>query len=434
MKLNMKINLLIVLSLFYHLTSAQTLELNQAIQLALANNLELQVSENEALIAQNNNHPGNAGMLPNVSLNINGTPALTNINQKFTNGTIIERNNVFSNALNASLLVAYTLYDGSRMYAAKNRLEFQDEAARLAFEKNVQSTINQVITAYGNILRQKELLLVMSFLESLSSKRLDLIQIRQAAGLANNADLFTAQLDLEARRQAVTNQNALLSNAYITLNALINFKPDSMYQVQSIELTKQPLSLSTLDSTLFKNPDLLMAQARLDIARESQTEIAAARLPLVRLTGAYNYNLSQSQAGFSLYNQGMGPQLGLGISIPIFAGNVNKINYENAKIGVKNSELQLAIIRRDAQAQLYRAWNDYASAQTQIRSDSASLSVSKSYIELMEKRFSEGQCTILELIEAQSVYVETNYRYINNLYIEKLAETQLLLLTGQLVQ
>ncbi|MBL7836806.1 MAG: TolC family protein [Bacteroidetes bacterium] len=430
----MKINLLIVLSLFYHLTSAQTLELNQAIQLALANNLELQVSENEALIAQNNNHPGNAGMLPNVSLNINGTPALTNINQKFTNGTIIERNNVFSNALNASLLVAYTLYDGSRMYAAKNRLEFQDEAARLAFEKNVQSTINQVITAYGNILRQKELLLVMSFLESLSSKRLDLIQIRQAAGLANNADLFTAQLDLEARRQAVTNQNALLSNAYITLNALINFKPDSMYQVQSIELTKQPLSLSTLDSTLFKNPDLLMAQARLDIARESQTEIAAARLPLVRLTGAYNYNLSQSQAGFSLYNQGMGPQLGLGISIPIFAGNVNKINYENAKIGVKNSELQLAIIRRDAQAQLYRAWNDYASAQTQIRSDSASLSVSKSYIELMEKRFSEGQCTILELIEAQSVYVETNYRYINNLYIEKLAETQLLLLTGQLVQ
>lgn len=434
MKLNMKINLLIVLSLFYHLTSAQTLELNQAIQLALANNLELQVSENEALIAQNNNHPGNAGMLPNVSLNINGTPALTNINQKFTNGTIIERNNVFSNALNASLLVAYTLYDGSRMYAAKNRLEFQDEAARLAFEKNVQSTINQVITAYGNILRQKELLLVMSFLESLSSKRLDLIQIRQAAGLANNADLFTAQLDLEARRQAVTNQNALLSNAYITLNALINFKPDSMYQVQSIELTKQPLSLSTLDSTLFKNPDLLMAQARLDIARESQTEIAAASLPLVRLTGAYNYNLSQSQAGFSLYNQGMGPQLGLGISIPIFAGNVNKINYENAKIGVKNSELQLAIIRRDAQAQLYRAWNDYASAQTQIRSDSASLSVSKSYIELMEKRFSEGQCTILELIEAQSVYVETNYRYINNLYIEKLAETQLLLLTGQLVQ
>lgn len=430
----MKINLLIVLSLFYHLTSAQTLELNQAIQLALANNLELQVSENEALIAQNNNHPGNAGMLPNVSLNINGTPALTNINQKFTNGTIIERNNVFSNALNASLLVAYTLYDGSRMYATKNRLEFQDEAARLAFEKNVQSTINQVITAYGNILRQKELLLVMSFLESLSSKRLDLIQIRQAAGLANNADLFTAQLDLEARRQAVTNQNALLSNAYITLNALINFKPDSMYQVQSIELTKQPLSLSTLDSTLFKNPDLLMAQARLDIARETQTEIAAARLPLVRLTGAYNYNLSQSQAGFSLYNQGMGPQLGLGISIPIFAGNVNKINYENAKIGVKNSELQLAIIRRDAQAQLYRAWNDYASAQTQIRSDSASLSVSKSYIELMEKRFSEGQCTILELIEAQSVYVETNYRYINNLYIEKLAETQLLLLTGQLVQ
>ncbi len=430
----MKIKLLLLFILPLMSVNSQTLELAQAIQLALSNNLELKVSENEALIAHNSNNPGMAGMLPNVSLNVSGTPALTNINQKFTNGTTIERNNVFSNSVNASLLVAYTLYDGSRMYAAKNRLEFQDEAARNTFEKNVQTTISQVITAYGNIIRQKELLTVLNFLESLSSKRLELIQVRQSAGLANNADIFTAKLDLESRRQAVTSQSALLSSAYITLNSLINFSPDSTYLVKSIELTKSGLSLSALDSILAKNPDLIIAQNRLDIARQTQSEIAAAKMPLVRLNGAYNYNLSQSQAGFSLYNQGMGPQIGLGISIPLFTGNVNKVNYENAKLNVQNSELQMAIIRRDTRSQLYRAWNDFESAHKQIQSDSSSLSISKEYIQLMEKRFSEGQSTILELIEAQSVFVETNYRYINNQYIEKLAETQLLLLTGQLVQ
>lgn len=430
----MKIKLLLLFILPLMSVNSQTLELAQAIQLALSNNLELKVSENEALIAHNSNNPGMAGMLPNVSLNVSGTPALTNINQKFTNGTTIERNNVFSNSVNASLLVAYTLYDGSRMYAAKNRLEFQDEAARNTFEKNVQTTISQVITAYGNIIRQKELLTVLNFLESLSSKRLELIQVRQSAGLANNADIFTAKLDLESRRQAVTSQSALLSSAYITLNSLINFSPDSTYLVKSIELTKSGLSLSALDSILAKNPDLIIAQNRLDIARQTQSEIAAAKLPLVRLNGAYNYNLSQSQAGFSLYNQGMGPQIGLGISIPLFTGNVNKVNYENAKLNVQNSELQMAIIRRDTRSQLFRAWNDFESAHKQIQSDSSSLSISKEYIQLMEKRFSEGQSTILELIEAQSVFVETNYRYINNQYIEKLAETQLLLLTGQLVQ
>jgi outer membrane protein TolC len=430
----MKIKLLLLFILPLISVNSQTLELAQAIQLALSNNLELKVSENEALIAHNSNNPGMAGMLPNVSLNVSGTPALTNINQKFTNGTTIERNNVFSNSVNASLLVAYTLYDGSRMYAAKNRLEFQDEAARNTFEKNVQTTISQVITAYGNIIRQKELLTVLNFLESLSSKRLELIQVRQSAGLANNADIFTAKLDLESRRQAVTSQSALLSSAYITLNSLINFSPDSTYLVKSIELTKSSLSLSALDSILAKNPDLIIAQNRLDIARQTQSEIAAAKLPLVRLNGAYNYNLSQSQAGFSLYNQGMGPQIGLGISIPLFTGNVNKVNYENAKLNVQNSELQMAIIRRDTRSQLFRAWNDFESAHKQIQSDSSSLLISKEYIQLMEKRFSEGQSTILELIEAQSVFVETNYRYINNQYIEKLAETQLLLLTGQLVQ
>lgn len=430
----MKINWLFLFLIPFVSTQAQTLELSQAIKIALDNNLELKVSENDAAIAHNSNNPGTAGMLPTVGLNISGTPALTNINQKFTNGTTIEKNNVFSNSVNASLLVNYTLYDGSRMYAAKNRLEFQDEAARNTFDRNVQNTVSQVISAYGNIIRQKELLKVLEFLESLSAKRLELIQVRQTAGLANNADLFTAKLDLESRRQAVTSQSALLSSAYISLNSLLNFSPDSSYLVQSIELTKSNYNLSALDSILAQNPDLQIAQNRLDIARQSQSEIAAARMPLVRLTGAYNYTLSQSQAGFSLYNQGMGPQVGLGISIPLFNGNVNKVNYENARIGVKNSELQLNIVRRDIKAQLHRAFNDYESARRQISSDSSSLSVSKEYITLMEKRFSEGQSTILELIEAQSVYVETNYRYINNVYIEKLAETQLLLLTGQLIK
>lgn len=430
----MKANILFFSLLFLLNAQAQTLELGDAIKTALKNNLELQVVSNEAVKANNSNHPGNAGMLPSVSININETPALTDINQKFTNNTTIERNNVFSNNLNASLVVAYTLYDGSKMFAIKDRLELQDAAGKRLFEKNVQSLVSQVIGAYGDINRQNELLKVLEFLEKLAMVRLDLVEVRHEAGLANKTDLFLAKLDLESRKQAVISQSSTLKSAFVNLNKLLNFPSDSSYLVKSAELTSSRFDLATLEAMIANNPDILLAQDRLDISMATQREISSARLPLVRLTGAYNYNLSQSQAGFSLYNQGMGTQLGLGISIPLYNGSVNKVNIENAKLDVMNSDLQKRIIIRDVNGQLHQAWYDYEAAVLQLKSDSTSLKDAKDYIELMDMKFKEGQATILELIEAQSVFIETNYRYINNVYIQKLAETQLLLLTGKLVE
>ena len=51
----------------------------------------------------------------------------------------------------------------------------------------------------------------------------------------------------------------------------------------------------------------------------------------------------------------------------------------------------------------------------------------------MQERFKLGQSTIVDLKEAQRTYEETNYRMISTWYIARIAETQLLLLTGQLI-
>jgi outer membrane protein TolC len=52
---------------------------------------------------------------------------------------------------------------------------------------------------------------------------------------------------------------------------------------------------------------------------------------------------------------------------------------------------------------------------------------------LMQERFKLGQSTIIDLKEAQRTFEETNFRMISNWYIARVAETQLLLLTGQLI-
>lgn len=411
-----------------------TLPLSTAIQTALNNNLQLQIYRNDAQIAHNNNYPGNAGMRPNVSLNASDNPSLTNINQKYTNGTTIERNNVFNNSVNANIIGTITLFDGNKMFATKRKLQALDMAGFNLLKSQSQATISKVIGSYSNIIRQNEFLVVVKRIAELSAQRLEIVKVRLASGLANNTDLYLAELDVENSKQSLLSQEALIKNAYTDLNLLMNVKADSMYTVESFTLRSSPFRRSDLDSLLKQNPDLMVARNQLEVAVQTQKEIAAARLPLVRLSGAYNYNLAQSQAGFALLNQSYGPQAGLTLSVPLFTGGINARNYENARLNTQSSEWRHQLTLQTLQGTYIQTWQNYTAILAQMESDKISVEKARDYMNLMQERFKAGQNTIIELKEAQRSYEETYYRSISNQYIAKLTETQLLALTGQLVK
>ncbi len=421
------------LCLSFNLSAQSVITLDQAVEIALKSNLDLLIAGNEAKQADNNNHAGNAGMLPNVSVNVSDNPSLSNINQKFTNGTIIEKNAVSSNNFNAALVFSYTLFDGKKMFATRRKLEILDEAAQNKFNSQVQTVISNVVLNYSNITRLKAYLKVLDLLRDLSQQRLDIIGARQLAGLANNTDLFLAELDLESRKQNINAQKSSINKAYNSLNLLLNIKIDSLYDVEDVFKNTSLLDKNKMDELLRNNPENQWAINQYNIALQAQKEIDAARLPLLKLNGAYNYTLSQSAAGFSLYNQSTGPQAGLSLVLPLFNGNINRSNSENAKLNVQSSEWRMALMKQNIEIAYEQAWQDYSTSKLQLGSDSMAVVTANKYMELMQERFKLGQSTIVDLKEAQRTFEETNYRMISNWYIARIAETQLLALTGQLI-
>jgi outer membrane protein len=421
------------LCLSFNLSAQSLITLDQAVEIALKSNLDLLIAGNDAKQADNNNHAGNAGMLPSVSVNVSDNPSLSNINQKFTNGTIIEKNGVSSNNFNAALVFSYTLFDGKKMFATRRKLEILDEAAQNKFNSQVQTVISNVVLNYSNITRLKAYLKVLDLLRDLSQQRLDIIGARQLAGLANNTDLFLAELDLESRKQNINAQKSSINKAYNSLNLLLNIKIDSLYDVEDVFKNTSLLDKNKMDELLRNNPENQWAINQYNIALQAQKEIDAARLPLLKLNGAYNYTISQSAAGFSLYNQSTGPQAGLSLVLPLFNGNINKSNSENAKLNVQSSEWRMALMKQNIEAVYEQAWQDYSMSKLQLGSDSMAVVTANKYMELMQERFKLGQSTIVDLKEAQRTFEETNYRMISNWYIARIAETQLLALTGQLI-
>ncbi|OBQ31961.1 MAG: hypothetical protein AN485_22750, partial [Anabaena sp. MDT14b] len=303
---------------------------------ALDNNLQIQIARNDAEIARKQNSAGAAGMLPSVTLNASDNPSLTNLKQELSNGTLIERDNVLSNNVNANISLGYTLFDGMKMFATRKRLKEMEALGTNKLKAQIQNMVSTVIQKYSYLVAQKASLVLVEQLLDISKQRLDLVKIRLQAGLANNTDLYLAQLDIDTRNQNLINQQVLIKNSYADLNTILNLPVDSVYDIDAILITNNGLQKSQLDTAFNNNPELLMAENNVEITLQSQKELQGVRLPTLRLNAAYGYALTQSQAGFTLLNQNYGPNAGISFALPLYNGNVNANNVSVAKLQTKN--------------------------------------------------------------------------------------------------
>jgi len=155
----MKNKFLATLLLFAQMCNAQqVLSLQQAIEIALENNLGIKIIKNELQIASNNNSAGNAGMLPQISASSGATIQSNNIEQRFSNGTSIEKDKVGANNLNAGIALNYTFFDGMKMFATKQKLGVLQAMGENNVRLAVQQTIESVTIAYINAAKHKLLI------------------------------------------------------------------------------------------------------------------------------------------------------------------------------------------------------------------------------------------------------------------------------------
>lgn len=411
-----------------------TLRLQQAIDLALKNNFQIEISRNNLEIAENNNNAGSAGMLPTIGVIVGDTPSQNNIRQEFSNGTTIIRDGVVANNFNAQVALSMTLFDGGKMFATREKLRELENLGELNLKAEIQNILSRVVNAYYYIQTQKSYLNVLKKLADVSDARLGVINTRQEVGLANAADKYLAEIDASANAQAIMAQQTNIRNAIISLNELIQLPIDTVYDVESDFNVSETLKREELNGLFEQNPEFLAEDAKVKVSLQAEKEASAARLPEISLSAAYGYFLTKSQAGFSLYNQAYGPTGTISLNIPLFSGNVNKINYRNASLERENAEFAQKQLFLTLQSNYEKAWELYESGLEQAQSAAETRKMAESYLSIIQARFELGESTILDLREAQRALNDAGYRLSTNQYLLKLAETDILRLTGQLIR
>ncbi len=414
--------------------NAQYLTLDEAISIALKNSLNVEVARNNFEASQINNDLSFAGGIPTVSASIADNQSLTNLNQRLSNGTTIKRNGNRNNALNAGLNINYLLFNGYRVRYTKSRLEATEKQSSYNISLQMQNLVASVMVRYYDIVRQNEYLKTLQQSINVTNQRLKLVDARQSVGLANNADTYQAQLDLNASKQDLLSQQLILDQAEADLLTLLTLKPDSTIAVKDTIIVDRAIDLEAVKSNLKINPAFLTADQQAIINDLVVKEIGALRYPAISINSGYNYSRNKNGAGFTLLNQNSGPFLGLGVQIPIFNGGIIKRQQNIARIDIKNAINTREILLNDLENFAVKAWLAYRNNLERLETERENNRVARDLLSLVEQRFQLGVGTIVDLREAQKSFVDAGFRLTNLSYAAKVAEIELKRLGSMLVR
>lgn len=405
--------------------SQQYFTLTEAINTSLKNSFDIQIAKNNVAISTINNDKGFAGALPQVNATINDVENSTSLNQKLNNGNSVSRGGARANNLTGNLQGSILLYNGYRVVATKNRLEQLQKLSEQQLNSQIQNTMAAVAAKYYDIVRQESYFQTLTLSLDLSLKRLQIINARREAGLANMADVYQGELDLNARKQELQTQQLVIDQAKTDLLLLMRLPSNLKISIKDSIIVDKSLQLDSLQKAIFNNPDLQTAALAIKVNEFIEKETAALRYPSLRLNAGVNYNRNQSEAGLFLLNQSYGPFVGLNIQIPIYNGSTVKKQQQIAQLNTKNAGLQQQALSNNLEANLMRAYQSYTNTFARIEIEQRNYEIAKQLNGLVLEKFRLNQATILELREAQKSFEDTGYRLINLAYAAKVAEIEL---------
>jgi outer membrane protein TolC len=426
----------IILTFTFTLLKAQELLTPEdAVALAVSKNFDIIIAKNDAEIARIYNNRATAGMLPRINVTTGDVFNLNNINQNFSTGLEIKKNWVPINSFNAGLNLDWTIFDGLKMFATKDRLAALQKLGEIQLKDQIQNTVAQVLNVYYDVVRQKQQIKALNESMAISVERVNLSQKKFDVGYADKTPLLQAKVDYSTQQINILKQETVLQQAKVELNRIIGRDANIQFDVlDTIEVSYTPDLQTIKDSVFLANYSIRAAMTNIDIAKFQHKEIKSQRLPQINFSTGYNVLQNNSQAGQILLNRTYGPTIGLNAVIPIFTGGIVKKQLEASAVNIATQQVQLSKTKNDLDSRILTAYQNFDYASRVLKLNVENVKIAEENVKITLDRFRLNQSNSLEIKEAQSSYEDALYNIILARYNAKTAEIELKRLSNQLVK
>ena len=416
------------------LNAQELLTPEDAVSYALNKNFDIVLAKNDADIAKINNNKATAGMFPKINISTGDVFNLSNVNQKFTTGQTVNKNWVPINSFNAGLNMNWTIFDGMRMFATKDRLAALQSLSDIQLKNQIQNTVAQVLEAYYDISRQIQQIKALQETAKISEERVALSQKKLDVGYSDKTPLLQAKVDFSTQKINILQQQTILQQKKILLNNLMGRAANTDFSVvDTITVDVLPEWENIKDSSVANNYLVQSALKNIDIAKLQHKEINAQRMPSINFTSGYTFTQNNSKAGLQLFNRSYGPTFGLNAIIPIFNGGMVKKQLEASAVNIASQEVQLAQVKNNLDAQVLSAYQNFDYAQKVLQLNEETVQAARENVEITLERFRLNESNSLDIRTAQSSLEDALYNVILARYNAKIAEIELKKLSNKLV-
>lgn len=412
---------------------APQLTLKEAIEVALKNNYNIKLSQNNSAIAKNNVTVGNAGFLPSLAGNFTNNNSIQDIRQTNSTGAVLNTKGIHNSNLNYGASLNWTVFDGFSMFANYDQLKKLNELGEVRARDTIQTTIATVISTYYNLINQNQQLKALKGAMAISRTQLRYANDKFKVGRASKLDVLNAQVNLNTDTATYLTQVQQLKSAKVQMNQLLIRDLQTDFSVGDTIIVDESLVIAeVINKAQSQNPAILSSQINRRLAEINLKQVKSTRYPVVNLTSGYAIGSSKTPNGFTKTQNTNGFNYGATASINIFNGFNQWRRERNAKLQINNSELSYNQTKLNIEAQINDLFITYLSGIDLTKLTRENVVIAKRNLDISLDKYKLGNITPLEIREAERNYLDAQTRFFDAQYQSKIAEITLNHLTSSI--
>lgn len=393
--------------------------LEQCLDYALKNNIQVkktQLSQQSAQInlnqAKNNRLPSVNG---SVSANMNNGSVINQITNQRINQT------AYTNTMGISASVS--LFQGGALNLREQRTNLLLEQSELYTEEAKNNIRLSVIEAYLQALYAYEGIAIAENTVLSSAEEVKRAKIRYENGAIARLELADVETQHATNQYNVVSSKNQYETQVLTLKQLLELAPEVDFQI-AILPTDDLLQIVPDKEEVFRLakqnlPDLKIYDIQKEVAEKDIKIAKAGSLPSLSLVAGLNTGYS-SLATYNYKTQldnNFGQTVGLSLNIPIFSKNQNKNNVKLAKITLEDNELDRIQAEKTLYSKIETAWQNATTRQAQQEASKTARDNAKLAYELASKKFEFDSLTSTELAVIRNSYLNAEQTYLQNKYM-----------------
>jgi outer membrane protein len=385
--------------------------LQEAIDIALENNNQLQVAGNEIALTEKQIRSEKADYLPSLDANMSGN---RNIGRSFNQNTgqITTRAN---NSIRSSLSASLPIFSGFENLHSLRGSRYDKRSNEENLQRVREDIIFNTVSNYLQYILDKKFLEIDRENLAASRKTLEQVEAHVEVGSRPTVDLYNQEATVANNELAVVNSENALQSSRLQLIQTLQIDPLKEYEFASPEINEQTVSapdydLDQLVTTALENrSDLQSEKFNIQSIKQQLEATRGSLYPSLSVSASLSSSYSELQLldfQDQFFDSNINRSFGLSLNIPIF-GNLNRrtsvqtqqVNYKNAQLNLRETELQIV-------QEVNQAYNDYESYVKELEATEKALTAAERTYESQKERYEVGASSLIELSDANAQYVE----------------------------